>query len=81
MYGGCSAICTNITSGMPPQDKAIFFKHQEMRHRQEAEKVKQEKEALKSYKQKLIKDVLKCRPDLNPEDIKRMSIRTLERIF
>lgn len=74
-------ITANITAGMTPQEKQVFFKHQEMRHKQEAEKVEQEKEALKSYKQKLIADVLKCRPELNPEDVKRMSIRTLERIF
>jgi hypothetical protein len=43
--------------------------------------VEAEKEALKSYKQKLIADALKCRPELNHEDVKRMSIRTLERIF
>ena len=74
-------ITANSTAGMTPQEKEIFFKHQEMRHRQESEKLEQEKEALKSYKQKLIEDVLKSRPDLNPENIKRMSIRTLERIF
>ena len=74
-------ITANITAGMTPQEKEVFFKHQEMRHKQEAEKIEQEKECLKSYKQKLIADALKCRPDLDPEDVKRMSIRTLERIF
>lgn len=74
-------ITANITAGMTPQEKEVFFKHQAMRHKQEAEKVEAEKEALKSYKQKLIADALKCRPDLDPEDVKRMSIRTLERIF
>lgn len=74
-------ITANITAGMTAQEKEIFFKHQEMRHREEAEKIEAEKEALKSYKQKLIEDVLKCRPDLDPESVKRMSIRTLERIF
>ena len=74
-------ITANITTGMTPQEKDVFFKHQEMRHKQEAEKVECEKEALKSYKQKLVADVLKSRPELNPEDVKRMSIRTLERIF
>lgn len=74
-------ITANITAGMTPQEKEVFFKHQEMRHKQEAEKVEQEKEDLRAYKQKLIADALKCRPDLDPEYVKRMSIRTLERIF
>lgn len=74
-------ITANVTAGMTPQEKEIFFKHQEMRHKEEAEKIELEKETLKSYKQKLIEDVLKCRPELDPEDVKRMSIRTLERIF
>lgn len=74
-------ITANITAGMTPQDKEIFFKHQEMRHRQEAEKLEQEKQALLSYKQRLIEDVLKSRPDLDPGYVKSMSLRTLERIF
>lgn len=74
-------ITANITDGMTPQEKEVFLSHQEMRHKEEAEKIALEKETLKSYKQKLIEDALKCRPDLNPEYVKRMSIRTLERIF
>ncbi len=74
-------ITCEMTAGMTAQEKEIFFKHQKMRHREEAEKIEAEKESLKSYKQKLIEDVLKCRPELDPESVKRMSIRTLERIF
>jgi hypothetical protein len=74
-------ITANITAGMTPQEKEIFFKHQEMRHKQEAEKLEQEKENLLAYKKRLIADALKCRPDLDPEYVKHMSIRTLERIF
>lgn len=74
-------ITAEITAGMTAQEKEVFFKHQEMRHKQEAERVEQEKQELRAYKQKLIADALKCRPDLDPEDVKRMSIRTLERIF
>ena len=74
-------ITANITAGMTPQDKEIFFKHQKMRHRQEAEKLEQEKQNLLAYKKRLIEDVLKSRPDLAPEDVKRMSIRKLEYIF
>lgn len=74
-------ITADITAGMTPQEKEVFFKHQEMRHKQEAEKLEQEKEDLRAYKQKLIADALRSRPDLDPESVKRMSIRTLERIF
>jgi hypothetical protein len=74
-------ITANITSGMTPQEKEVFLSHQEMRHKEEAEKIALEKDTLKSYKQKLIEDALKYRPDLAPERVKRMSIRTLERIF
>jgi hypothetical protein len=74
-------ITCEITTEMTAQEKEIFFKHQEMRNREEAEKIEAEKESLKSYKQKLIEDVLKFRPELEPETVKRMSIRTLERIF
>lgn len=74
-------ITANTTAGMTPQEKEIFFKHQAMRHKQEAEKLEQEKQDLLAYKRKLIADALKCRPELDPESVKRMSIRTLERIF
>lgn len=74
-------ITADITAGMTPQDKAIFFKHQEMRHRQEAEKLEQERQNMLAYKQRLIEDVLKSRPDLAPEYVKHLSLRTLERIF
>ena len=74
-------ITANITAGMTTQDKEIFFKHQEMRHREEAEKLEQEKRNLLAYKKRLIEDVLKSRPDLDPENVKRMSIRKLECIF
>ena len=74
-------ITASITAGMTPQEKEVFFKHQEMRHKQEAEKLEQERQNLQAYKQKLVEDALKCRPDLDPESVRRMSIRTLERIF
>ena len=74
-------ITANITAGMSTQEKELFFKHQEMRHKQEAEKLEQEKESLKAYKKKLIADVLKCHPNLDPEYVRNLSIRTLERIW
>ena len=71
----------DITMGMTSQEKDIYFKHQEKRHREELEKVELEKEQLKSYKEKLIEDILKDNNNFTYEELKRMSIRTLERIF
>lgn len=70
-----------ITMGMTPQDKDIYFQHQEKRHREEQEKIEFEKEQLKTYKEKLIEDILKSNKNFTYEELKRMSIRTLERIW
>lgn len=70
-----------ITMGMTPQDKDIYFQHQEKRHREEQEKIELEKEQLKTYKEKLIEDILESNKNFTYEELKRMSIRTLERIF
>ena len=70
-----------ITLGMTPQDKDIYFKHMEKRHREEAEKLEAEKEQLRSYKEALINDILETNKNFTYEELKKMSIRTLERIF
>ena len=69
-----------ITMGMTPQEKEIYFAHQEKRHREEAEKVQAERERLQVYKQSLIEDILKMKPNANREELQRMTTRTLERI-
>lgn len=69
-----------ITMGMTPQEKEIYFKHMEKRHREEAEKLAYEKECLKSYKQSLIEDILRSKPDFPIDELQRMTTRTLERI-
>ena len=70
-----------ITMGMTPQDKDIYFQHQEKRHREEAEKIELEKAQLRAYKEMLIEDILKDNKNYTYEELKKMSIRTLERIF
>lgn len=70
-----------ITSGMTPQEKEIYFKHQEMRHREEKEKLDAEKEHLKAYKQRLIEDILKDRSDFTLEELQKKPIRVLEMIY
>lgn len=69
-----------ITMGMTPQEKEIYFAHQEKRNREDAEKVQAERERLRAYKQSLIEDILKMKPSANHEKLQRMTTRTLERI-
>ena len=70
-----------ITMGMTPQEKDIYFAHQEKRHREEVEKLEQEKAQLRAYKESIIQDILKSNINFTYEELKRMSIRTLERIW
>lgn len=70
-----------ITMGMTPQEKEVYFKHQEKRHQEEAEKLDAEKARMRDYKENLIEDILKDRNDFTYEELARKPIRTLERIF
>ena len=70
-----------ITMGMTPQEKDIYFAHQEKRHREEAEKIEFEKAQLKAYKESLIEDIMKHNPNADYEQLKRMTTRSLERIW
>lgn len=74
-------ITNSITEGMTPQEKENYFAHMKKRHREEAEKVQAEKERLKAYKQALIQDILKSRPDFTYEELKKKPIRILEMIY
>lgn len=70
-----------ITMGMTPQEKEIYFAHMEKRHREEAEKVQAERERLQAYKQSLIEDILNSNPNAKREDLQKLTTRTLERIY
>ena len=70
----------DITNGMTPQEKEIYFQHMEKRHREEAEKLELEKAQLKTYKESLIEDILKFKPNFSREELQKMTTRTLERI-
>ena len=69
-----------ITMGMTPQEKDVYFKHQEKRHQEEAEKLDAEKARMRDYKECLIEDILETRNDFTYEDLARKSIRILEKI-
>ena len=71
----------DITMGMTQQEKDIYFKHMEKRHREEKEKLDAEKDRLKAYKEKLIEDILKCRNDFTYDELKNKPIRVLEMIY
>ena len=71
----------DITMGMTPQEKEIYFKHQEKRHREEQEKIDLERQQLRAYKEMLIEDIMKHNPNADYEALKRMTTRTLERIY
>ena len=70
-----------ITMGMTPQEKEIYFAHMEKRHREEKEKIDLERQQLKAYKERLIDDIMNHNPNADYESLKRMTTRTLERIF
>lgn len=74
-------ITNDITNGMTPQEKEIYFNHMEKRHREEKEKIDAEKERLKEYKEKLIEDILKSRNDFTYDELKKKPIRVLEMIY
>lgn len=73
-------ITNEITMGMTPQEKEIYFAHMEKRHREEAEKVQAERERLKAYKESLIEDILKNNPNADVETLRKKTTRTLERM-
>jgi len=68
-----------IVIGMNPQEKKIYLDHMAMRARQEEEYMQTRIEEHKSYKARLIADVLKYRPaDFTEEQLKKMSVKALE---
>lgn len=69
-----------ITLGMTPQDKEIYFAHMEKRHREEQEKLEAEKQHLRAYKQSLIEDIMKSNPTQDIEYLRKLTTRSLERI-
>ena len=46
-----------VTAGMTPQEKEIYFAHMEKRHKEEAEKIQLERERTRAYKESLIQDI------------------------
>lgn len=73
-----------VTAGMTPQEKEIYFAHMEKRHREEAEKIRLEKERTRAYKESLIQDILAKGFNHNQyteEQLRGKSIRVLEMMW
>ena len=73
-------ITPNTTAGMTPQEKDIFFAHQEKRHREEREYLDARKHEMQVYRKSLIDEILSgANPfNLTAEDLERKSTRALE---
>ena len=69
-----------ITNGMTPQDKQIYFTHMEKRHREEAEYLQAEKDRNAIYKESLINDILKRNSNFSISELNKKPLRVLERI-
>lgn len=67
-----------ITMGMTPQEKNVYFKHMEKRHREDQERIQAERESNKTYREILIADILESDRNEDLETLKKYSIRTLE---
>lgn len=73
-----------LTAGMTPQEKEIYFAHMEKRHKEEAEKIRLERERTRAYKESLIQDILAKEFNHNQyteEQLRSKSIRVLEMMW
>lgn len=73
-----------VTAGMTPQEKEIYFAHMEKRHKEEAEKIQLERERTRAYKESLIQDILAKGYNHNrytEEQLRSKSIRALEMMW
>lgn len=71
-----------ITMGMKPHEKEIYFAALHRNAIWEQQKIEVEREQNRKYKQSLIKDILDWTGDKwTLEELQKKDIRTLERIF
>lgn len=76
-----NGLCMVNRSEMTEQEWESYTAHLEKRNQEEQQKLTLEKERIRAYKASLILDILERRKGYSLEDLQRMSIRTLERIF
>lgn len=58
-----------------------YVLHLEKRNREEQEKLELEKQRMKSYKESLIQDILERSNNHTLEELQRLTVRILERIY
>lgn len=68
-------------SEMTEQEWNSYVLHLEMRNRQEQEKLELEKQRMRAYKETLIQDILQRSNNHSLEDLQRMTVKSLERIY
>jgi hypothetical protein len=76
-----NGLCVTNRGQMTEQEWEKYVSHLEMRNRQEQEKLELEKQRMRAYKETLIQDILERSNNHSLEDLQRMTVRSLERIF
>lgn len=76
-----NGLCVTNRGQMSAEMWNDYVSHLEMRNRQEQEKLELEKQRMKSYKESLIQEILERNNNHSLEDLQRMTVRSLERIF
>ena len=76
-----NGLCATNRGQMSEEMWNDYVSHLEMRNRQEQEKLELEKQRMKSYKESLIQDILERSNNHSLEDLQRMTVRSLERIY
>lgn len=76
-----NGLCVTNREQMSDEMWNDYVSHLEMRNRQEQEKLELEKQRMKSYKESLIQDILERSNNHSLEDLQRLTVRSLERIF
>ena len=76
-----NGLCMANRSEMTEQEWESYTAHLEKRNQEEQQKLALEKERIREYKASLILGILERRKGYSLEELKRMSIRSLERIY
>lgn len=76
-----NGLCATNRGQMSEEMWNDYVSHLEMRNRQEQEKLGLEKQRMKSYKESLIQDILERSNNYSLEELQRLTVRSLERIY
>lgn len=76
-----NGLCATNRGQMSEEMWNDYVSHLEMRNRQEQEKLELEKQRMRAYRETLIQDILARSNNHSIEDLQRMTVRSLERIY